>query len=154
MALTIPAGIELGNADSYVTLIYADSYHEAFGRTDWVGADDERKEWLLKRASIMIDARFTWLSPEDFTVVPRPVQLATAELAYHYLGNEPVVGAGVKSVQVGAIQVEFESATAASVANARTGIWGFLDMILSGLAAVPSTADATNTVSIIAVERA
>lgn len=141
MALTIPIGVVLGTADSYISLLYADSYHEAFGRTDWINADDERKEWLLKRASTMIDARYTWSAPEDFTSVPRPLQLATAELAYHYLANTAVaVEAGVKSVQIGAIQVEFEAPSASIQANARAGIWGFVDMILSGIAALPVTA--------------
>ena len=154
MPLTVPAGIVLGNADSYITIAYADSYHDAFGRTDWVNADDERKEWLLKRSSMMIDARYTWVDPLEFLTVPRPVQLSTAELAFHYLENPPAVAPGVKSVQVGAIQVEFESASAALVANARAGIWGFIDMVLSGLATVPSATEGASTASVITVERA
>lgn len=153
MALIVPSGVELGNADSYVSLIYADAYHEAFGRTDWAGADDDRKEWLLKRASMMIDARYTWDDTIVFTNVPRPVQLATAELAYYYLGSAIVSDAGVKSVQVGAIQVEFESASASIAANAKTGIWGFIDMVLAGIASSPLTATG-NTAGVITVERA
>lgn len=135
MALTIPAGVVLGNADSYISLIYAESYHEAVGHTDWLDAEDERKEWLLKRASMIIDARYAWIDPEDFTSVPRPVQLATAELAYHYLSAEAPVATPIKSVQVGAIGVDF----ADSQSGPSAGIFGFIDMILSGIASQPAT---------------
>lgn len=152
MALTVPAGIELGDADSYISLVYADAYHEALGHTSWISIDDdERREWLLRRASMIIDARYTWVDPTDFTSVPRPVQLATAELAYHYVENAPSATANIKSVQVGAIQVEFDNATAGTAE--RPGIWAFIDMVLSGLAEVPSVTTASG-VSIITVERA
>lgn len=156
MVLTVATGLVLGVADSYVSVIYADTYHEALGHTAWDSADDDRKEWLLRRASTMIDARYTWITPEEFTTVPRPVQIATAELAYSWLTSEGVtVEPAIKAVSVGAIEVQFDTGTASS-ANALTGVWGFLDMILTGLGTPPAltTTAGAGTVSVITLSRA
>lgn len=156
MALTIADGLVLGTDDSYISVLYADAYHEALGHSSWDSTDDERREWLLRRASTMIDARYEWISPDDFTSVPRPVQIATAELAYSWLTTEGVaVEPAIKAVSVGAINVQFDTGTAAS-SNALTGVWGFIDMILSGIGTPPSlsaSGGASRLISTVAIAR-
>lgn len=58
MAITVEDGSGLSNAVAYITVAFANSYHEARGRTDWVALSDAACELAIVRATDYIDLRF------------------------------------------------------------------------------------------------
>lgn len=135
MALVIADGVLLDEgADSYATIATVDLYHEALGRADWALVDDDKKEVLIRRASLMIAARYVWNTDAlALTAVPDILEMATAELAYSWTATEPVSEAAIKAVSVGAISLQFAEQSGAATLGAIPGIWGLLDMMLNGL---------------------
>ena len=58
--MVVEDGTGLVNADSYVSVEFADSYFSARGVTDWVGLTQEKKEQALIRATDFIDSVCQW----------------------------------------------------------------------------------------------
>ena len=58
MALIVEDGTGLSSADSYAPISYANAWHEARGRTDWVDGDDDLKDAAMRRAADYLDKRF------------------------------------------------------------------------------------------------
>lgn len=135
MALTIANGVLLdAGADSYATIATVDLYNEAVGRTDWDPVDDDKKEVLIRRASLMIAARYYWNDAAlALTEVPYLLEMATAELAYSWASAEPISDTAIKAVSVGAINVQFAGQSESAALGALPGIWGLVDMMLNGL---------------------
>lgn len=57
MALIVETGTGLPNADSYITIAFADTYHRNRGNTAWTGA----KEVAIRQATEYIDLTFRGL---------------------------------------------------------------------------------------------
>lgn len=135
MALTLANGVLLdAGADAYATIATVDLYNEAVGRTNWEDVDEEKKEVLIRRASLMIAARYHW--NEDalaLTAVPDALEMATAELAYSWASAEPISDTAIKAVSVGAINVQFAGQSESAALGALPGVWGLIDMMLNGL---------------------
>ena len=51
MALIVEDGSNVPGAESYASVIYADAYHAARGKTDWAELTTERKEQALRRST-------------------------------------------------------------------------------------------------------
>lgn len=58
--MIVEDGTGLVNADSYVTVDFADNYFSTRGNTDWAGLTREKKEQALIRATDYIDNIFQW----------------------------------------------------------------------------------------------
>ncbi|QAY02068.1 virion structural protein [Vibrio phage vB_VpS_BA3] len=58
MAITVETGSGVAGADSYVSVVEADSYFARFGNTVWSGKSTEQKETALKVASSYADSRW------------------------------------------------------------------------------------------------
>lgn len=60
--LIVEDGTALADADAYISVAYADSYHENFGNTDWAGLDDDTKAIYIRRATDYIEQvyRSSW----------------------------------------------------------------------------------------------
>jgi hypothetical protein len=58
MAFTPEDGTGLVNSNAYITLEYADSYHEDRGHASWGELDDDVKQACIVRATDYIDKRF------------------------------------------------------------------------------------------------
>jgi len=57
MSLIVEDGTGLENANTYISLTYADTYHSELGNADWTGADQADKEAALLRATQYIDGK-------------------------------------------------------------------------------------------------
>lgn len=138
MALTVEDGTGLADADAFITVSFADSYHTARGNSTWTDeSDDSLKEAAIVRASMWLSETFIWkgypvqqrdqslswprsyvIDEEGYSidndVVPVEIQKATAELARQELVSpnslKPVYTAQdrKRSVQVGPIRVEYD----------------------------------------------
>lgn len=58
MTLIIEDGAGLTDAESYVTVEEADSYHAAYGHAVWAAAETEDKESALRRAAVFLDGAY------------------------------------------------------------------------------------------------
>lgn len=59
MALTVEDGTIVANADSYISLVDAATYHTAMGNTAWAAlANDTLREQYLRRACQQMEARY------------------------------------------------------------------------------------------------
>jgi hypothetical protein len=143
MTFVVATGLDLGNADSYVSLAAVDSYFEDMEDTAWDSVNEDKKLWLLRRASTVINQRYRWLDPTAYTTVPRAVEIATFELAKAWSTSSTVLQTpNVKRVSVGSISVDYAEAN--TVTSTPDQIYTFLDMILSGIGTPRVT---TSTVS-------
>ena len=113
MALIVEDGSGLANADSYISVADADTYHLNLGReSSWVDKDDEFKEFSLRRATnymvqfyrlswkgnrVLATQKLDW--PRQGVVVdsfeiadddlPVDIANACAELAFKTIGTTP-----------------------------------------------------------------
>lgn len=58
--MIVEQGNGLSDANSYVSIVYADNYFSARGVESWFELDDEKKEILLVNATDYIDNVFKW----------------------------------------------------------------------------------------------
>ena len=56
--MVVEDGQGLSNADSYVDIVFADSYMQSIGFTEWATLDDPEKESTLIGASVFTDGRW------------------------------------------------------------------------------------------------
>lgn len=152
MAFVVATGIELGTADSYVSVAAVDNYFDAMQDEAWGLVSDDKKEWLLRRASIFIDRRYRWIDPTSYTSVPRALEIATFELAKSWsVSNTVVEQQGLKRVAVGPIAVEYAgSSTTAAVPDQ---IYTFIDQMVSGIGSPRVSSTVTGGWGSIAVSR-
>ncbi len=66
--LIVEDGTGLENANTYTSIIDADSYHAALGRTTWAELEDDEKAAALIKATQFVDASFTWCGARMFRV--------------------------------------------------------------------------------------
>lgn len=77
MAFVVEDGSGKADANGYISVAFANSYHAARGRTDWVALSDADCELAIVRASDYIDLRFgprfrgTRISPSQALQWPR-----------------------------------------------------------------------------------
>jgi DnaT-like ssDNA binding protein len=154
MAFLVATGLNLGSADSYVSLAAADTYFEAMEDAEWSSIQsDDKKMWLLRRASTVINQRYRWTDTTVYTSPPRAVAIATFELAKHWAVSATVSETpGIKSVQVGAISVEY--AVPAEATSVPDQIYSFIDMLLSGIGESRVSSAASGGWGTVAVQRA
>jgi hypothetical protein len=129
MALIVEDGSGRVDAESYLSVAAADTYHAAFGNSAWTGAEVAVKEAALRRATQYLDARYAWagepLTQTQALAWPRviadlpfakyawPVKRvcdACAELALRALSGAlftDQLDAQIKSERVGPIEVEY-----------------------------------------------
>lgn len=145
MALVIASGVILGDADSYISVAAADSYHASLQNDEWLPVDLARKEALLRRASIILNARYRgrWQNPSSYTAVPRELEIATAEAALYSVTQDllSVQPQAVRAVSIGSLSVAFDSSgnQVKTQAGIPTSIWEFLDMLLAGVASTSTS---------------
>jgi len=137
MAFTfaVETGMADPDANSYVTVEYADDYIETniHSSTEWLALSDGTKERLLVRASKILDVRVAWegervdqdsglrwprsgvydrdgfLIAEDS--IPVALMDAVAEFASYLMGSDwtaPSSNNGFKEIQVGPIEIKFD----------------------------------------------
>ena len=58
--MIVETGERLDNADSYVSIVFADSYFIAHGFSSWAEMPEEDKEIALIKATEFVDASFDW----------------------------------------------------------------------------------------------
>lgn len=58
--MTVEDGTGLADADSYVSVDFADSYYSGRGYSDWSSLETEDREQLLVKATDFIDSVFDW----------------------------------------------------------------------------------------------
>ncbi len=127
MALVVEDGTGLANAESYVSVAYADQHCVRFGHASWAALTETAKEVALRKATRYIDGRYRFLGrklfeiqalqwpretlSEDWRWPVRKVQEATVELAVKaaasalYVDQSPN---GVRVEQVGPIRTEYD----------------------------------------------
>lgn len=73
--MIVEDGTGLANANSYVTVAYADDYLESMGVTDWQPLQQPKKEVLLVKATDYVDNTYRWrgrkLTQEQALQFPR-----------------------------------------------------------------------------------
>lgn len=130
MALTVEDGTGVADADSYLSLAAADTYHSDRSQSDWTGTD-AAKEGALRRASTYLDTRWRFKgaqessaqglewprtgvvdwSGHDVSGLPTRVKHACAELAVRALTTNLYEdldrGGAVKSESVGSISTTY-----------------------------------------------
>lgn len=158
MAFVVATGLDIGNADSYVSLADANAYFEAMQDAAWDAVDEDKRLWLLRRASTLIDQRYRWsVTDVPFISVPRALAIATFELAKHWslspISSSVTESPGIKRVQVGAIAVEYAGS---GESGAPEQIYAFIDSLLSklGTPRIVATATASNPWGSITIARA
>lgn len=150
MALTVEDGTGLTNAQSYISVADADTYHTDRGNTDWTSASSGEKETALVKATQWIDGKYrrrwrgirstagqalTWprssvydIDGFNVTGIPARLKYATAEAALLIVQGEnlsPALerGGRVVSETVGPISTTYESgAPATTVYSAITDL--------------------------------
>jgi len=157
--MALDATVGGANAESYVTVAEADTYHSARGNTTWTGTD-AAKEAALRRATSYIDGTYrgrwkgtradadqalAWprtsvLDEDGFavstTIIPTAVKRATYEAALRELVDPGSLspdlarGGDIKREKVGPIEVEY-SATA-SIGTTITAIEDYLSGLIDG----------------------
>jgi len=60
--LIVEDGTGLSNADAYIDIDYANTYHENLGNNDWLGLDDDTKKIYIRRATDYLEQvyRSSW----------------------------------------------------------------------------------------------
>lgn len=140
MALIVEDGTGLANAESYVSVAFADDYHERYGNADWAALGTDQKEIALRKATQYLDSEYSFIGDRKTTTQalewPRlnganwyvfstsdyvynwpslPLQQACCELALRYGdGSTPLMPdetRGIKSERVGPIAVEYTDAS-------------------------------------------
>lgn len=105
MALTVEDGTGKTNAESYLSVSDADTYHSSFGNTSWSALTTANKEMALRKATRYLDNRFRarWVGSRsnrdqaldwprygaidldgyliDYNMLPEDLKRATAEAA-------------------------------------------------------------------------
>lgn len=141
MALTIEDGTNVSGADSYLSVVDADTYHADRGNSTWTGTDTA-KEVALRRATVVLDS-YNWMGlrtngrsqplqwprvsvwdKEGLAIlsneIPQEIKDAVAEVALRELVTpgtmtpDVVIADKVKSERIGDISVEY--------ANVKTGV--------------------------------
>ena len=132
MAFTVETGDGLADANSYVAVADADSYHVLRNNTTWASLTNTVKQAALVYATAYVDANFSWpgrivrdeqaLSwPRNdarddeerlLTGLPRKLTDAVCELALIHASTEAVNttyerGGAVKKESVGPVSVEY-----------------------------------------------
>jgi hypothetical protein len=134
LSMLVVATAGAANANSYATLIEADSYHKThLYNTDWITADDWKKESALIWATRLLDEQVEWegyvynreqalrwprseVSERDAryyfdnTTIPTFLKQATAELARHLLAGDRTQerSIGIQSVTADTVAVVFD----------------------------------------------
>lgn len=140
MSLIVEDGTGLSDADSYVTLAFADAYFTKRGVAAWEAADDDAREAALRRAAEYIDGKFRYKgsrllvdqarefprsslidwSGYTITGVPARVQHAACELALRSLSSDlaPDLARGgmIQSESVGPISTTYAAGAPAETA--------------------------------------
>lgn len=134
---TIVATAGATNANSYCTLVEANTYHEShLYATTWTDGEDDNKIIALIWATRLLDEQYDWVGQKvssdqalrwpradvtdrdgwevSSTTIPQFLKNATAELARQLMtsdrfGTRDSAAAGIKSVQAGSVAVEFDS---------------------------------------------
>lgn len=158
MTLTTTAGA--ADADSYVSVADADTYHTARGTAAWTG-EDAAKEAALRRATAWLDGTYRsrlpgerrydrtqaleWPrlsvydsdgNPVDSDTIPREIVHATCEAAARELASagslspDVTTADAVKRERVGPMEVEYAGIP---TATAKRPILTVVEDILSGL---------------------
>lgn len=137
MALTVEDGTGLSDADSYIELTFADSYHSDRGNSAWADASESEREQALRKAVDYIDTayRFRGIRLEEDQAlefprddlydragrkvegVPAAVKHAQAEAALVLLSQDLYSvakrGGRIARVRVGPIEEQYEGGAAA-----------------------------------------
>jgi len=133
MAITVEDGTGLSNADSYLSVAAADTYHTNFGNATWTGTT-AAKESALRKATQYLDSSYVWngdissltqalgfprINIEDFegrvldNTVPKNLKDATAELALLSLSGDLNVTTSrsnyVTKEKVGDLEIAYSS---------------------------------------------
>jgi hypothetical protein len=160
MALIVENGTVVANADSYISLADAKTYHTAHDDpTAWTGATDALLESALKYAAATLDGMFDWQgqivntlqvlawpragsedregrTPSNSTI-PQQLKDAQCELAAIHLSSALTTtydrGGMVKSEQAGPVKVEYQDGAPSEAT------WPYLLRLLNGLALHVST---------------
>ena len=66
--MTVEDGTGLPNADSYVSIEFADTYFSARGVTEWTSLTQTKKEQALIKATDFIDNIFEWHGKKEFSI--------------------------------------------------------------------------------------
>ena len=136
MALIVEDGTGLADAQSYISVVDADTYHSERGNADWAAADAAAKEASLIKATEYLDGKYgnRWLGwrrsstqaldwPRDdvldelgteYTGVPRKLAQATTVVALKVIQGADVSpdldrGGKVHSESVGKITTVFQT---------------------------------------------
>lgn len=133
MAFTPETGAIVANANSYVTLAYANAYFVDRGSpTDWTNAVNEDRQAALIYATTWLDQNMNWYSTiQDLSqslgwprvsffdregrtvggsgVIPVPVKDATCELALQWLKDDFTDSSneGIKSESIGSTSITY-----------------------------------------------
>lgn len=138
MSLTVEDGTGLSNADSYLSIADADTYHSDRGNSSWTGTDTV-KEQYLRKATEYLDRTFDWLGdikkttqslnwPRDNVEdkqgrdlsdqVPVIIKNATAELALEIISSDLDANTTksdyVKREKVGQLEIEYKDGSPSS----------------------------------------
>jgi hypothetical protein len=138
MPLIVEDGTGVATANSYVTLEEADTYFEThpYYADNWAGLGTPDKENLLTAASLQLDGLINWrgfISSDTQglgwprtgvidnegrviadNIVPRPVKIATFEMAMFASRGDPFAAsasAGVERLKIDVIELQFASST-------------------------------------------
>lgn len=151
MALVVEDGSGLDDAESYLSVADADSYHTNRGNSGWDG-DETAKEAALRKATQYLDATYSWKGSISSTTqalnfprtnvfdsqgrdlsngIPQKVKNATAELALVALSSELLANVDnsnyYKKEKVEGLEVEYKDNAPA------TTQYLFADRMLSDL---------------------
>lgn len=139
--MSLDATIAGVNADSYISVANADTYHgNNLNVTDWTGATTADKEKALKMATRLLDERVDWIGtknsstqalrwpraavtdPDGYAVetteIPTAVTNAAAEFGKFLLAENLVDdsdGKGIQSVKAGSVEITFDKNDTADV---------------------------------------
>ncbi len=124
MSLVVEDGTGLANADSYLSVADATSYHASFGNDAWAAATSDAQEQALRRATQYVDANYSFrgspLTTTQALAWPRNLGLAwpirglsnaTAELALRALDGALFAdqsGGEVIEESVGPVGVKYQ----------------------------------------------
>lgn len=147
MAFTTEDGTIVAGANSYVTVAYADTYHDDRGNTSWTGTDAVKQAALIKATDYVDqnydfngyiydeDQALNWprsIFNADTDEIPDKLQQAVCMLALEALSEDlnPTLGRNVKREKVDVIEVEYQDG--ASMSKTRPAIYGLLKDYVSG----------------------
>lgn len=74
MALIVENGTGLVNAQSYISVSYADSYHRTRGNAAWAALDSSTKTALVIKATEWLDAEYYFAGEPSYPTVPQALQ--------------------------------------------------------------------------------